>query len=573
MKQKMKQFMGILFSIMMVLNLLPGMSLTAFADNSYEGFFNTTKVVKFDGKDWYLIDYDSSTVTLLAKECVAAAEYNSSGSYECGIYVEYNNSTVKAVVDNYYTNSISADAKAAVNGSGMFLLTIEQADHLSKDVMKCSQYDGADFWWLCSPGSDDDEEEEWRGRLAAAVNCTYGYICMHSSVNNTFGVRPALKLNLSSVIFSSESNSFIVHTHSFTYSTNGATITATCTADGCTPTDNKATLTIVAPTLTTYGGTGDATATLTGLSDFNTATRLTVAETNIKYVGRDGTEYAESTTAPTSVGKYTAKITLSGVKTSAGDNQSATASVDYEISQPSNPSQPGGNGGNSGGSSSEAPAGKTNPYAEYGLDDKYVPEGYVDNSGSPMIIEGKNLSWNESKGKAYWYENGIKQGTYYDSKGVLGDGTIRGREIYDKESDGWYWLDSCYDGAKAVGKEVWVPYVYQNESTWSDEDVQRIAYESDEGMGECVLNAMRSKSGKWVRYDENGRMLKGWVVIKDALAEIYPDQAGNIYYYDSRTGLLAKGSVTLSGQEYYFNETTGVLERGMVWIGGEFYFK
>ena len=53
--------------------------------------------------------------------------------------------------------------------------------------------------------------------------------------------------------------------------------------------------------------------------------------TNIKYVGRDGTEYTESTTAPTNAGKYTATITLSGVKTAEGENKSVAASVDYSI--------------------------------------------------------------------------------------------------------------------------------------------------------------------------------------------------------------------------------------------------
>jgi len=124
------------------------------------------------------------------------------------------------------------------------------------------------------------------------------------------------------------------HTHNFTYSSDGAVITATCSASGCTLTDNKATLTIVKPTLTTYGETGkSADATLTGLDTFNTATSKTIATTDIKYVGRGGTTYAESATAPTNAGKYTAKITLSGVKTSAGDNQSVTASVDYEIAR------------------------------------------------------------------------------------------------------------------------------------------------------------------------------------------------------------------------------------------------
>jgi hypothetical protein len=120
------------------------------------------------------------------------------------------------------------------------------------------------------------------------------------------------------------------HTHSFTYSADGATITATCTAAGCDlppstegGTDHVAKLSLVAPTLTTYGGTGDATATLDGVAAFNTATGKTIATTDIKYVGRGSTTYAESSTAPTNAGTYTAKITV----------EEKTASLNYEIAK------------------------------------------------------------------------------------------------------------------------------------------------------------------------------------------------------------------------------------------------
>ncbi len=53
-------------------------------------------------------------------------------------------------------------------------------------------------------------------------------------------------------------------------------------------------------------------------------------------------------------------------------------------------------------------------------------------------------------------------------------------------------------------------------------------------------------------------MLKGWVTIEGALAEKYPDQVGNTYYYDTRTGLMAKGNVTIGGVLYHFDENTGV---------------
>ncbi len=163
-------------------------------------------------------------------------------------------------------------------------------------------------------------------------------------------------------------------------------------------------------------------------------------------------------------------------------------------------------------------------------------------------------------GKSYWYEDGVLQGTYDDPKGVLGDGTVRGREIYDPATNAWYWLDSVYGGAKAVGKEVWIPYIYQNEASFSEDDIVENANYSDEGLIALAEKSIRERTGKWVRYDENGKMLKGWVTIEGELAECYPEQKGNVYYYDHKTGFMVKGNVTIEGKDYFFNETTGVLE-------------
>lgn len=117
------------------------------------------------------------------------------------------------------------------------------------------------------------------------------------------------------------------HVHDFSYEAGTGdaanTVTATCSADGCDLADNKVTLTIVAPTRTTYNDQNSASATLTGLSGFNAATGLSIAASSIKYEGRGDTAYEESSTAPTDAGTYTAKIT-------AGE---ATASVDYSIAK------------------------------------------------------------------------------------------------------------------------------------------------------------------------------------------------------------------------------------------------
>ena len=75
----------------------------------------------------------------------------------------------------------------------------------------------------------------------------------------------------------------------------------------------------------------------------------------------------------------------------------------------------------------------------------------------------------------YWYENGVLQGT---------EG--RGKEIYDPASDAWYWLDAVQGGKKAVSKDVY-------QESWAGAYADR-----EDG------------TGKWVRYDENGHMVKGW---------------------------------------------------------------
>jgi len=139
--------------------------------------------------------------------------------------------------------------------------------------------------------------------------------------------------------------------------------------------------------------------------------------------------------------------------------------------------------------------------------------------------------WDEVDGKYYWYENGVLQG--YDPD----DQSYRGKEIYDNVSDAWYWLDNDNGGAKAVSKDV---YQESESGQWGDIDKDGVKY------------------GKWVRYDENGCMIKGWSVT---------DKGS--YYFDRIYGTMAKGYATIDGTEYYFNPDTGVMERelGAVPVG------
>ena len=120
---------------------------------------------------------------------------------------------------------------------------------------------------------------------------------------------------------------------------------------------------------------------------------------------------------------------------------------------------------------------------------------------------GLNCAWKHINGKDYWYEGGKRQG--YDPNNAA----YRGKEIYDPASNGWYWLDNVQQGAKAVSKDV-----YQE-----------------------------SSGGKWVRYDANGQMIKGWNT-----------NADGTYYFDPITGAMAKGTTTIDGMTHYFDPATGV---------------
>ena len=243
MRKKLKQLIGILFSLVMVLGLMPGMSLTALAwdGDPYGSLVNNTTVVKFDEKEWYLIENNSTaanagTVTLLSKECVAASQYNSNDSS-----IKYSGSTVESTVNNWYTQNITANAKTAVVDNKMFLLTKDQAGAMIEDTRKCSKYSGTDenYWWLCSRGINNNYVACVRGSRGLVDDTGFPMVY-------TLGVRPALKLNLSSVIFSSESKTFTVGS-----AKTDQTVTAPTAASNVTYTGSVKTLNSSATQVTT----------------------------------------------------------------------------------------------------------------------------------------------------------------------------------------------------------------------------------------------------------------------------------------------------------------------------------
>lgn len=97
-------------------------------------------------------------------------------------------------------------------------------------------------------------------------------------------------------------------------------------------------------------------------------------------------------------------------------------------------------------------------------------------------------------GKTYLYEYGVMA----RSKEAVVNGQ-------------WKWFDA--DGTMAVSKDVYIP-----------------------------------AGNKWVRYDANGNMIKGWNTNKDGM-----------YYFDPFTGEMCKGIKKFDGKYYFFYQITGVM--------------
>ena len=69
--------------------------------------------------------------------------------------------------------------------------------------------------------------------------------------------------------------------------------------------------------------------------------------------------------------------------------------------------------------------------------------------------------------------------------------------------------------------------------------------------------------GKWYCFKggNSGRMRTGWYTVKGTDIYNYPDRAGNTYYFDLKTGVMATGSKTIDGKKYYFDPQTGAYDK------------
>ena len=206
-----KGLLGILLGLVMVLGLMPGMSLTAYADGHTHNFEYSasgdtiTATCKNDG-----CDLNEGKVTL----------------------------TIKAPENLYYDDR-----------TVLHLATLENLDAFNAATGKNFTQDSITYY----KGSNQSNQIK-NGKQVGAT-----YTAKIAADGNLFGNKVA------SVTFKFIAKP-VEHTHSFTYTANGNVITATCTSTTgtCDLTNKQATLTLNAPLHATYEDGKDINATLTG---------------------------------------------------------------------------------------------------------------------------------------------------------------------------------------------------------------------------------------------------------------------------------------------------------------------
>ncbi len=219
---------SVLLSLLMVLSVFGGLSLTAQAydGNPYASLVNTTNTVEFNGIAWYVIEdnstaVDAGTLTLLARDPICASVFNNGDRYTDNID-QYNNSVVRTYLDGLTTSGSFTGVSAAivpvdlpdvnVTGAKLWLLSPDEVQTIfntNKFVLTCTKADGVtnglNYCWTRTAvvGTADDADHIVHTNHVGYWDGDNGkYKSKGMYVYRSGNVRPALKLDLSKVTLS-----------------------------------------------------------------------------------------------------------------------------------------------------------------------------------------------------------------------------------------------------------------------------------------------------------------------------------------------------------------------------------
>ncbi|XME03980.1 hypothetical protein QYZ88_007315 [Lachnospiraceae bacterium C1.1] len=224
-----RKIISFLITMAMVVGVIPGMSLTAYAGSTKEyaaydvttdankdksGDNLTSLQINFNNKPWYIIEDNSSstggTLTLLAADTSFGTAY-----FEENYFTDsYSTSDVKSTLDTCVTEQFNDVADAIVNTDNgkLYLLSKDEANELPVNVLKIS-FTGGNCnygeWWLRTGNTQQAKADIVCGAEGLvnydALNLEY---TEGQSTASKYGLRPALQLDLSKVTFDSDTKTF-----------------------------------------------------------------------------------------------------------------------------------------------------------------------------------------------------------------------------------------------------------------------------------------------------------------------------------------------------------------------------
>ncbi len=194
------------------------MSLKAYAaTETYTSLMNNATEVKFNNYDWYIIEDDSTSATEGTVTLLAADDSFGYSKFSDESSNAYSSSKIKTALDSLTKTGAFKDVANAivdmdlsdvsVTGAKLYLLDKATAQAVRLNLpLSISYYEfpnaemGA--WWLRTRGYQD---------CNADLACKEGVGDFGFNVDKSLGIRPALRLDLSSVTFSPESNTFTLN--------------------------------------------------------------------------------------------------------------------------------------------------------------------------------------------------------------------------------------------------------------------------------------------------------------------------------------------------------------------------
>ncbi len=346
--------LSLALALFMLSGLVPGMNMTAYAGTAtYTNLIPTDsdtdqeiagKQVTFNGYKWYIIQDDSTsgtagTLMLLAAQSLG--RYNFNDSISAPDANDYSNSKVLQFLaalteesGTFYSvrNAIETiSSLQTCDSSGNVLNTAENVK-----LYLLGRYDQA---CLNLPAGVRKFERDWWLRSPAVLgDKKYAAVCVRSGgafdIHNVIGelaVRPALTLNLSSVVFSSDNQTFLLNVESIKLNKDktelevGKTETLTATVTPEENTDQTVTWKSDKPGVATVDSNGKVTAVTAGTATITaTAINGTADESDDKFASCNVTVKEKKQT-----------ITVSDVTATYGDTDrkiSAATDGNGEIS-------------------------------------------------------------------------------------------------------------------------------------------------------------------------------------------------------------------------------------------------